>query len=830
MDRLPQADEPTLLGGSVPIYLAERARLASAPGHNPLTVSHDRRLVLYWTHHALRVDENPALDMARWWAAQLDLPLLVYQGISEDYAFASDRHHLFMLEAARDLQAAYRELGLRYEFHLQRPGHRTAALLQLAQRSALVVTDDFPLEPTVTWTERLAARCGCPLLLVDTACVYPMRLVERAYERAFAFRQVTERHYRRRLPQLWPQVHWSVHSYQGTPPFEPLDLTAVSLADLVAQCDIDHAVGPVTDTRGGSTAGYARWEAFRKRGLLRYAKLRNDAAIRGVSRMSPYLHYGMVSPLRLAREAHQAGAEKYLDELLIWRELAYNFCFHNDDVESCSALPAWARDGLRERLNDPRPQLLSWETLARGRTGDALWDTAQRSLLRHGELHNNVRMTWGKAILHWTRSPEHALRILIDLNHRYALDGRDPASYGGLLWCLGQFDRPFSPPQPIIGSVRPRPLEQHRQRLNLEQYQAWVDRASVDEPPRVAVVGAGISGLLCARTLHDHGLQVELFEKSRGAGGRMATRRLEDGLQFDHGAQYFTVRDPRLAKYVESWLDQGVVTPWLGRVVTLDAQRWEAEPDPPLRLIAQPGMSRLGQHLANDLTLHRRQTVRHVQKVAQGRYELISENGESRGPFDVVLISCPARQTERLLPRECNWAAQLANVRMLPCWTTLIAWTSPWQVPFDAAFVKTGPIRWLARDSSKPGRPDQLDCWVVQADAEWSERHLEEEPDVIGRQLLAATADLLPSCPPPEQLFVHTHRWRFARPQAGLGADSLWDPDQRLGACGDWCIGGRVEAAALSGMALAGRVLSWLHQSAPPPDPSPPAQLTLFTT
>lgn len=828
MDRLPHADETALLGGSVPTYLAERARLVDSAVASALTVPRDRRLILYWTHHALRVDENPALDLARWWATKLDVPLLVYQGISEDYAFASDRHHFFMLEAARDLQKAYGKLGLRYCFHLQRPGYRTTSLLQLARQSALVVTEDFPLEPIVTWTDRLAARCGCPVLLVDTACVYPMRMVGRGYDRAFAFRQVTDRQYRQRVPQPWPVATWPVNSYSGPLPFDSLDLARVSLADLVAECDIDHAVGPVTDTRGGSTAGYARWEAFRAFGLKKYAKQRNDAAVPGASRMSAYLHYGMVSPLRLARDAHQASAEKYLDELLIWRELAYNYCFHNNDVECCSALPNWARETLRERMDDPRPQLHSWETLARASTGDALWDTAQRSLLRHGELHNNVRMTWGKAILNWTRSPEQALRMLIDLNHRYALDGRDPASYGGLLWCLGQFDRPFSPPQPIIGTVRPRPLAEHRLRLNMEQYQAWVDRPRGSAPPRVAVVGAGISGLMCARTLKDHGISVEVFEKSRGTGGRMATRRLEDGLQFDHGAQYFTVRDSRLAKYAESWLEQGFVRPWLGRIVTLDSHAWHDETAPPLRLVPQPGMSRLGQHLSADLTLHRRQTVRKVEQVGERKYELACDDGERWGPFDVVLLSCPVQQTERLLPTACNWAEELANVRMLPCWTALIAWTTPWRVPFDAAFVKTGPIRWLARDSSKPGRPDQHDCWVVQADASWSERHLEEEPDTIARRLLAATGALLPSIPPPEQLFVHAHRWRFARPEAGLGRDSLWDPDLQLGACGDWCLGGRVEAAALSGMALAGRVLGWMHQSTASSLSVPPAQLPLF--
>ena len=154
----------------------------------------------------------------------------------------------------------------------------------------------------------------------------------------------------------------------------------------------------------------------------------------------------MVSPFRLAREASAEGAEKFLDELLIWRELAYSFCHYRGNLENEGGLPAWAISTLTEHEGDRRT-VLSWETLARARTGERLWDTAQRSLVKHGELHNNVRMTWGKAILEWTENHRLALERLIDLNHRFALDGRDPASYGGILWCLGQFDRPFFPEQ-----------------------------------------------------------------------------------------------------------------------------------------------------------------------------------------------------------------------------------------------------------------------------------------------------------------------------------------------------------------------------------------------
>jgi len=158
--------------------------------------------------------------------------------------------------------------------------------------------------------------------------------------------------------------------------------------------------------------------------------------------------------------------------MLIWRELAHNFCFYHRHPGAFDALPAWAAKTLTDHRQDLRQSVYTWEQMARATTGDPLWDAAQKSLLIHGELHNNLRMTWGKAILQWTRSPEEALQTLIDLNHRYALDGSDPNSYGGILWCLGLFDRPFQPEKPVIGTLRPRSTRSHAARLDLRKYTA----------------------------------------------------------------------------------------------------------------------------------------------------------------------------------------------------------------------------------------------------------------------------------------------------------------------------------------------------------------------
>ncbi|NIV75394.1 MAG: FAD-dependent oxidoreductase, partial [Gammaproteobacteria bacterium] len=424
---------------------------------------------------------------------------------------------------------------------------------------------------------------------MDTACVLPMRIAKRAFSRAYEFRREHGDEQLIRAERPWPEIGVSAPAFEGRLGFEPVDLQSAEIASLCAACEIDHGIGPVPGTRGGSVAGLARWTAFLSAGVESYHRRRNDPAIvppQGASRISPYLHHGHLSPFRVAREAAAiggAGAEKFLDELLVWRELAHNFCLFNEPLagglECLDRLPDWAQSTLREHRNDERVADYDWERLARGQTGDPLWDAAQRSLQIHGELHNNLRMTWGKALLDWTATPARALALMVDLNHRYALDGNDPNSYAGLLYCLGLFDRPFMPEQPVIGKVRARPTRAHLKRLDLVTYRTRMNTRGDGKMHRVAVVGAGMSGLAAARTLKDQGFAVTVLERARKVGGRTAHRKRGEHV-FDHGAQYFTARDPGFARHVASWVHAGLVGPWTGHIVALGEDRIVKEVSP----------------------------------------------------------------------------------------------------------------------------------------------------------------------------------------------------------------------------------------------------------
>lgn len=789
---------------SLPSWLEERVRWERSPSPD----YGGGEFVLYWLHNAMRAHENPALDVAMELAKANNLPLLVYQGLCETYPYASDRHHAFILQGARDVQREMAERGIRYVFHLQRRGDRGPFLKQLTEQAAVLVTEQMPVEPLAGWIERLVATTETPVVTVDAVCLVPMPSQPKACTRAFQFRERTKKIFADRVAAPYPNRGLDCAMYDGPLPMRPLDLQDVDLAELIGQCEIDHTVGPVTDTPGGSRAGYRRWEAFKAEGLRGYAKRRNNAAAHTTSRLSAYLHYGMVSPFRIAREAHEVGAEKYLDELLIWRELAHHYCYHNvGALDSFDALPEWAQETLEDHAHDPREADFTWERLARARSGDPLWDACQRSLLKHGELHNNVRMTWGKAVLPWVKTPRQALRTIIDLNHRYALDGRAPNSYGGLLWCLGQFDRPFKPPQEIFGTVRTRPLASHAERIDLQRYQSLVDRPITCLPARVAVVGAGMAGLTAARTLHDHGLEVTVFDKSRGVGGRLATRRAASGVFFDHGAQYFTIRDPRFARYVCSWLDRGLVQPWEGRIVEIRDNTVVDDKSNSERYVGVPAMNSIAQHLACELPLQRETRVSELAG-EPGAWQLRSEDGRELGTFDYVLLNCPPQQATALLPRGETISQRVAGVEMDPCWAVLVELEQPLELDFDAAFVNGGPLSWIARDGSKPGRPAGI-SWILHSSGEWAREHLEEDADDVLAELLGAFSDATGEmiCDP---VTLAAHRWRYAKPVKPLEEPCVWDPASQLGACGDWCGGPRLEGAFLSGQAMAGALLRHL--------------------
>lgn len=316
----------------------------------------------------------------------------------------------------------------------------------------------------------------------------------------------------------------------------------------------------------------------------------------------------------------------------------------------------------------------------------------------------------------------------------------------------------------------------------------------------VAVVGAGIAGLACARTLQNAGHGVRVFEKSRGVGGRMATRRTANGT-FDHGAQYFTARDPLFRRVVEDWVAAGVVAPYAGRIANLVQGRAEAVSSSEPRYIATPAMTAACRSMATGIDVSTECRVTAATPGEEG-WRLSWDEGGDTG-FDAVVLAIPPDQATLLCTAVPALAAEVATGSHDPCWAVLVRYGAPPGVDFDAAFVEDAVLGWVMRDASRPGRAPG-ERWVLHASAAWSREHLEQDAAAIAPQVVAAFhAAAGIDARPVEAL---AHRWRYALSR-GLGAGCLWDGAHRIGACGDWCADGRIEGAYLSGVQLAQRVI-----------------------
>jgi deoxyribodipyrimidine photo-lyase len=474
-----------------------RAPAAAEPGAASalrVTAANDRpvrgggRYVLYWMIAARRTSDSFALDHAIGRARELGVPLLVLEPLRAGYRWASDRLHRFVLDGMAANAAAFAKAGVTYLPYVEpEPGAGRGLLAALARHAALVVTDEQPGFFLPRMVAAAAAALDVRVEQVDGNGLLPLRAHGRAFPTAAAFRWHWQREIHPHLlalPAAAPLASAPRGLRDAEVPGAVLRRWPTAAAALLAgdpraltALPIDHGVPPIA-RRGGAPAAAAALRAFVDERLDRYGEARNQPDEDVGSGLSPYLHFGHLGahavlravwahggwdPSRIAPRATgvregwwgaPAPVEAFLDELVTWRELGHGFCFHRPDFDRYESLPEWARRSLDAHAGDPRPHRHDRATLAAAATDDPLWNAAQTQLVREGVIHNYLRMLWGKKILEWSASPRAALDALIELNNRYAIDGRDPNSYSGIFWTLGRFDRPWAPERPIFGVIR----------------------------------------------------------------------------------------------------------------------------------------------------------------------------------------------------------------------------------------------------------------------------------------------------------------------------------------------------------------------------------------
>ncbi len=444
---------------------------------NEADLNQTARYVLYWMQMYKRTSHNHALKYAIEWANELKLPLVVYEGLKYYYPWASDRLHTFILEGIEEKRKAFEKLGIRYIFYLQQnklSPKQTVA--RIAKDAALIVTDDYPCFIIPEHNRRIAAKAEIPVFAVDSNGIVPMSMFEKEEYGAYTIRPKI----RKLLPEYlkpFKEARIKIRKPRLKVDCPETRVTEKTIAKLVSECDIDHSVAPSNIYHGGTANGRKRLKKFVRDILPGYETTRNKPELDGSSRLSAYLHFGFLSPLEIAfavlkSDAPQPAKDAFVEELIVRRELSFNLTYHNPNYDSLQALPSWAQQSMREHIDDERKVTYTLEELEQARTHDELWNAAQREMVATGEMHNYVRMLWGKNVITWSRTYEEAFETLVHLNNKYCFDGRDPNSYGGILWCFGKHDRPWME-RPVFGKIRYMTSGSTGKKFDSKKYIEW---------------------------------------------------------------------------------------------------------------------------------------------------------------------------------------------------------------------------------------------------------------------------------------------------------------------------------------------------------------------
>jgi deoxyribodipyrimidine photo-lyase len=434
----------------------------------------DGDYVVYWMQSSQRAEQNHALEYAVQRANDLDQRLLVVFGLTDDYPEANLRHYAFMLEGLKDAQEALAKRDIKM---VVRKGSPEKVAIEAGKDASLIVTDRGYMRPQKRWREKVAREAGCLVTQVESDVVVPVELASGKQEHAArTLRPKIGEYLEDFLVALSPT---RVEKQSTNMQQEGLDLSDID--QVLDGMPLDRSVGALSHlSRGGTYEAKKMFRRFFEQSFDGYVEHRNQPQTDDVSHMSKYLHFGHISPIWLALEARKSktgkdNVESFVEELVVRRELSMNFVFYNKAYDSFSNLPGWAKQTLREHEKDERKYVYTRKQLENAETHDEYWNAAMREMVYMGYMHNYIRMYWGKKILEWSKTPEHAYRTTLYLNNKYFLDGRDPNSFANVAWIFGQHDRGWAERQ-VFGKVRYMSAGGLERKAKPEQYVEKVEK------------------------------------------------------------------------------------------------------------------------------------------------------------------------------------------------------------------------------------------------------------------------------------------------------------------------------------------------------------------
>ncbi len=409
------------------------------------------KYVLYWMQQSQRAEENHALAYSVEIANSRNLPVLVVFGLMDSYPEANARHYAFMLQGLKDTMKKLEEMGIGMII-LRR--HPVEAALSMGKKAAMIVTDTGYLRHQLDWRQKVAQKALCRMVRVESDVIVPVEIVSDKHE--YAARTIR------------PKIHDHLNDFlvefkQPVPAYdfpEKDDIKGIGLKDIkeiLSKMKINRSVSISPFFKGGTSEAKHIFKKFIKNSLSGYERNSNQPQTNYVSHMSPYLHFGQISPVYLALETKKTDPQDiggpFLEQLIIRRELSINHVYYNNRYDHFDCLPEWARSTLENHRRDKRKYVYGPAVLESAQTHDPYWNAAMKEMKYTGYMHNYMRMYWGKKILHWSQNPEKAFDTILYLNNKYFIDGRDSNAYTSTAWIFGLHDRPFKERE-IFGKVR----------------------------------------------------------------------------------------------------------------------------------------------------------------------------------------------------------------------------------------------------------------------------------------------------------------------------------------------------------------------------------------
>lgn len=427
--------------------------------------------VVYWMSRDQRARDNWALIYADFIASQQKSPLLVVFCLVDAFSGAARRQYNFMLRGLREVSSSLAEKGIPFFLLKGNPADVLPPFLR-EHSAGILITDFDPLKIKRKWKADVNKRIEIPFIEADAHNIVPCRI-------ASAKKEYGAYTIRPKIQRLMPVYLFDFPRLKK----RPFHDNGIEWDELIENNNYDASVPEVTTVKPGETAAIGTLSSFIKNRLDKYPEEKNDPNKDALSGLSPYLHFGQISAQRIALDIYDSGASAnavkvFLEELIVRRELADNFCLYEINYDSIKGFPDWSRESLSSHVTDSREYIYTCKQFEKGKTHDPLWNAAQMQMVLTGTMHGYIRMYWAKKILQWSKTPEKALKTAIKLNDRYQLDGRDPNGYTGIAWSIGGVHDRAWPRRIVFGKVRLMSYEGCKRKFDVLEYIDKIDKIS----------------------------------------------------------------------------------------------------------------------------------------------------------------------------------------------------------------------------------------------------------------------------------------------------------------------------------------------------------------